>query len=139
MIHINKVKEIISVQNKIENIDLEILEIEKTVAKVSKLNSDAVINMHLQVSNVKDSVDEKISFKIESMDDITKFTDYINKVKESHDKSTNLSYVLSESDLLRVFSVLMEGKKQERQLYINELEKLGVTYELPKGRSKKIK
>ena len=139
MIHINKVKEIIAVQNKIENIDLEILEIEKTVAKVSKLNSDAVINMHLQVSNVKDSVDEKISFKIESMDDITKFTDYINKVKESHDKSTNLSYVLSESDLLRVFSVLMEVKKQETQLYINELEKLGVTYELPKGRSKKIK
>ncbi len=139
MIHINKVREIIEVQNKIDNIELEILEIENTVTKIGKLNKDAVINMHLQVSNIKDSVDDKISFKIESMEDIQKFSDYIHKVKESHDKSTNLSYVLSDSDLLRVFSVLMDGKKQERQLYINQLEKLGVTYELPKGRSKKIK
>lgn len=138
--HIDKLKEAFSIQSKIEGIDKEIQVLDATVQRIQKFEKDAIIHMSISV-NDPDNVPEGLNTKmiIDGPDSMEKLKSTLSKLNDYYNDQTFLNYDLTESDLLVVFASLLKIKKEAKEVLINQLKELGVTYELSKSKPKRSK
>lgn len=138
--HIDKLKEAFSIQSKIEGIDKEIQVLDATVHRIHKFEKDAIIHMSISV-NDPDNVPEGLNTKmiIDGPDSMEKLRSTLSKLNDYYNDQTFLNYDLTESDLLVVFSSLLKIKKEAKEVLINQLKELGVTYELSKSKPERPK
>lgn len=138
--HIDKLKEAFSIQSKIEGIDKEIQVLDATVQRIQKFEKDAIIHMSISV-NDPDNVPEGLNTKmiIDGPDSMEKLKSTLSKLNDYYNDQTFLNYDLTESDLLVVFASLLKIKKEAKEVLINQLKELGVTYELSKSKPERLK
>lgn len=137
--HIDQIKKIMSVQQKIESIDQEILAINNTVKKIQNFEKDAVINMHISVVNPLEIPESNGSYTVNNIEDFQQVMGKLKEISKAYDKQTSLSYDLSETDLLVIFSGLVKIKTEAKSKLIEELKNLGVTDDLSKSETKRSK